>query len=39
VTEGEASLHFAIENGVLSQTVEVRFRLFSVAAMIHLLAH
>jgi len=27
VTEGEASLHFAIENGVLSQASEVRFRL------------
>lgn len=24
VTEGEASLHFAIENGVLSQAMEVR---------------
>lgn len=24
VTEGEASLHFAIENGVLTQTMEVR---------------
>ena len=24
VTEGEASLHFAIENGVLSQTMKVR---------------
>jgi len=26
VTEGEASLHFAIENGVLSQASEVRFQ-------------
>jgi len=26
VTEGEASLHFAVENGVLSQTSEVRFQ-------------
>jgi len=26
VTEGEASLHFAVENGVLSQASEVRFQ-------------
>ena len=29
VTEGEASLHFAIENGVLTQTMEVRSYLFT----------
>lgn len=28
VTEGEASLHFAIENGVLSQAMEVCYPLF-----------
>jgi hypothetical protein len=33
VTEGEASLHFAIENGVLTQTMEVRYFLFSLQSL------
>lgn len=38
VTEGEASLHFAIENGVLTQTMEVRDWFFHLAYLMKYLS-